>query len=159
MEVFKENKMQIRKAKIEDSARIKEPIKQLGYDLTVEQVEKKVKAYLSQDMYEIFVAEEKGIVLGCITTITYESFCFKNGCCMHIETLIIEQNVRGKGVGNKLIEAVEEYAQSHNCDYIELLTLNSRRKDGTHNFYEKLGYQDQNKNELTYFAKMLKETL
>lgn len=148
--------MIIRKATIEDSARIRELLLQLGYDLEIAQIQKKIAAYLDEKQYEILVAQENGIILGLITAIFYESFCFKSGCCMHIETLIVDDKARGKGVGKQLVSIIEENAvKKYNCDYSELLTLSSRRKDGTHNFYKNLGYQDHDKTNITYFSKML----
>lgn len=145
--------MIIRKATMQDCTRIKELLMQLGYDLPIEQVKSKVSIYLETDMYEILVAEENEVVLGLISVFFYESFCYKAGSCMHIETLIIDENARGKDVGNQLVQAIEKQAQRNNCEYSELLTLELRRKDGTHNFYEKLGYKDQDKAGITYFVK------
>lgn len=148
--------MKIRTAKIEDLESLKILLNQLGYNKPIEWLQQKLENYLNSDMYEVLVAEDGRIIVGFVTLILYESFVFDK--CMHVETLVIDENIRGKGIGAKLMAAAEKFAEENNCNLIELLTLNKRRKDGTHNFYEKLGYQDQDKLELTYFSKMIKES-
>lgn len=147
--------MKIRTAKIEDVETLKTLLNQLEYDKPQEWLQQKLENYLNSDMYEVFVAEDNGIIAGFITLVLYESFVLDK--CMHVETLIIDENIRGKGIGAKLMAAAEKFAEETGCNLIELLTLNNRRKDGTHNFYEKLGFKDQDQAELTYFIKMIKE--
>lgn len=146
--------MIIRNAKIEDVVKIRDLLEQLGYNLSLAIVTKKLEIYLNKDIYKIMVAEEKNEILGFIAAICYESLVLENGC-MHIESLVIDQSARGKGIGHKLIAAIEEYAKDNSYYYSELITSNFRRKGGTHNFYENLGYQDHDKTEITYFSKKL----
>ena len=87
--------------------------------------------------------------------ILYESFVFDK--CMHIESFVIDENMRGKGVGAMLMAASENFAKENGCEFIDLITLSRRRKDGTHNFYEKMGFQDQDGAGLTHFSKILTE--
>jgi N-acetylglutamate synthase-like GNAT family acetyltransferase len=146
--------IEIRQAKIKDLERLKVLLEQLGYDKSKEWLNTKLQIYLNSDIYEVLVAEDDGIIVGFITLTLQESFVFDK--CMHVETLVIDEKIRGKGIGRELMIAAENFARDNSCDLIGLFTLNKRRKDGTHNFYEKMGYQDQDKRELTYFSKMIK---
>jgi ribosomal protein S18 acetylase RimI-like enzyme len=148
--------MIIRKAKMLDLDSLKILLEQLGYDKPTEWFYKKLENYLNSNLYEILVAEDDGKILGFVMLIIYESFVFDK--CMHIETLIIDKNCRGKGIGGKLMAGAEEIAKKEYCNLIELITLNKRKKDGTHNFYEKLGYRDQERTDLTYFSKLFTDT-
>lgn len=148
--------MIIRKVKIDDSERIRILLQQLGHILSLEELRKRVTSYINKDIYEILVAEENEIILGLVVANFYQSFCFETGCILHIEALIVDDKERGRGIGKQLIKAIENKAiKEHNCDYSELLTLAHRKQDGTHNFYENLGYQDQDKTDITYFLKKL----
>lgn len=148
--------MEIRDALIADAPQLQSLLAQLGYALTLEQVEHKLTTYTQKDAHFVWVAHEGSHILGFITFILYECFLFEGGC-VHIESLVVDTEQRGKGIGKKLMHAVEQYAITAGAVFSELITLESRRKDGTHGFYEKLGYKDGTSSGLTYFSKELTE--
>lgn len=55
---------------------------------------------------------------------------------LHISLLFVDENYRGKAIGTKLIEKMENYAKENNLNAITLNTLSFQAKD----FYVKLGY-------------------
>jgi len=63
------------------------------------------------------------------------------GACrpfMVIENVIVAGNYRGKGIGRKLINAIEEAGRTRNC-YYAMFVSGMKRKDA-HAFYKSAGY-------------------
>ena len=61
----------------------------------------------------------------------------------HIECLIVDRNYRNKGVGKKLMLFVEEVAKISRPAIIDLTSGVRRAKDGSHDFYKALGYNNE----------------
>jgi GNAT superfamily N-acetyltransferase len=55
---------------------------------------------------------------------------------LHISILWLEEDVRGKGFGRKLVQAAEQEARQRGCHAVNLDTLDFQALP----FYEKLGY-------------------
>ncbi|MBT2291115.1 GNAT family N-acetyltransferase [Paenibacillus albidus] len=60
---------------------------------------------------------------------------------MVIENVVVSSRARRKGVGKKLMLAIEEAARERDCYYI-ILVSGERRKEA-HIFYEALGYREE----------------
>ncbi len=73
----------------------------------------------------------------------------------HIEALIVEPNYRGQQIGKKLMNYLEELAGKYNPVIIDLTSGYRRAKDGTHAFYEKLGYHNSGEMAKLYLRKEL----
>ena len=80
-----------------------------------------------------------GVIMGIVTTYDEEDYldykCPKQG---EITELIISKKVRSKGIGQQLMEKIENYFKSINCEYvyIDVFAYN----DAAINFYRKQGY-------------------
>lgn len=147
--------MLIRKATLQDAENLIVLLTQMSstYAMNLEMMQQRIKAYETHD-HQLLVAEDNGILVGVIAFNYYEHFRLPKGCC-HIDTLVIDKEQRGKGIGKKLIQEVEHYAAKRGAIAVELITANYRRSDGTHNFYESLGYKDHQTLDYTYFSKSL----
>jgi len=66
-----------------------------------------------------------------------------------ISCFAVDENVRGKGIGNMLEEHFTKLAIERKCDRIEVHC--HLRRVGAHRFYERQGYTESPK----YFIKML----
>lgn len=55
-----------------------------------------------------------------------------------IDSLIVDKNQRGKGVGKKLVAAVEMFGKEHKAHKVYLFTMEEWQAS---KFYKKLGYQ------------------
>ena len=58
---------------------------------------------------------------------------------MVIENVIVSGNLRGKGIGKKLMTEIERIGKEKNC-YYTMFVSGSQRKEA-HKFYESLGYK------------------
>jgi GNAT superfamily N-acetyltransferase len=119
--------------------------------MNTEQMRKRIHAF-DRELHQLLVAEKDGVILGAIAFGCFEMFRLQGKCC-HIDTLIIDKKHRGSGIGKQLLEMAEKYAVESGCVSVELITANHRRLDGTHDFYERRGYQDHLKKDYTYFSK------
>lgn len=83
-----------------------------------------------------------GLIMGCIPT--YDEFDYLDYKCPkrgEITELIVTNKIRSKGVGQELINKMEEYFKSVGCEYI-IVDVFSYNEIGI-NFYNKKGYHSR----------------
>lgn len=49
--------------------------------------------------------------------------CFVPLKCMHLMDIVVDQNMRGKGIGKALIDRIKQWAKEQEADYLELSVL------------------------------------
>jgi len=103
------------------------------------------------EKYSIFLKNEQGKVLGGVIV----TFLW-NG--MEIDSLWVDESIRGKGWGRKLMDAVEKEGIKRGCTVAYTNTFPWQAPE----FYEKLGYSEYGKLEdfpkgyfLSYYSKKL----
>jgi ribosomal protein S18 acetylase RimI-like enzyme len=64
------------------------------------------------------------------------SFCNFYGC-LYIDNLWVEESLRGKGYGTKLMMSAEKFGKEHGCHFATVNTMDWEALD----FYKKLGFQ------------------
>ncbi|MBH0168379.1 MAG: N-acetyltransferase family protein [Bacillota bacterium] len=86
----------------------------------------------------LFVYEEDGELIGTLTL----NICLQ---ALHgyrpygvVENIIVHEDFRGRNIGRKLLQHVEDYCRSIDCHRIMLLS-NSKR-DRAHQFFEREGF-------------------
>lgn len=95
---------------------------------------------------KIFVAVDNEKVMGMIAGFvqTYDErdkldySCPKKG---FVAELIVSKNARSGGIGTKLLNKMEEYFKSINCEYCQIDVFASN--ENAKKFYQKKGYQDR----------------
>jgi GNAT superfamily N-acetyltransferase len=92
----------------------------------------------NKDYYILCAKDENNKLLGSVMGIVCADICGDCQPFMVLENMIVSENARGKGIGRKLVEQLEEYAKQRNCTYIMLVSLIKRK--GAHKFYESLGF-------------------
>ena len=114
--------------------------------------EKELEEILQDDEKPVLVYEEDGEVLGyCFGMIQTESSNnLQELKTLYIDDLCVEEGQRKKGIGTKLLKAMEELAKSENCYHI---TLNVWAFNDTAERF----YRDQGLKPLkTYLEKIIK---
>lgn len=86
----------------------------------------------------IFVAVLDGKVVGSTTMIVEPKFIHDGGYVGHIEDVVVAKEYQGKGIGEKLVGALLDYAKKNNC-YKTILDC----KDDVKPFYEKIGFKKE----------------
>jgi GNAT superfamily N-acetyltransferase len=145
--------MIIRPARKEDAEQLVILLAQMGanYQRSVTEIADRISAF-NQKNHQLLVAEEDDRLVGVIAFGCYEQFRLQ-GCCCHIDTLVIDSNARGKGIGKQLLVKAEAYAHQQGATEIELTTANYRKITGTHAFYKARGYKDHLEIDCSYFVK------
>lgn len=134
---------EIRLAELNDAEKLLPLMEQLGYPQTIETLKSRINLFLKQDGYGIALAEEISTrnIVGWIAW-SKSNLIVSSAVRLHIEGLIVDQKFRGKGVGKALMRHVENIAENNTPCIIDLTSGERRAKDGSHEFYAALGYEN-----------------
>ncbi|MDR3599260.1 MAG: GNAT family N-acetyltransferase [Desulfosporosinus sp.] len=89
--------------------------------------------------YKIFVVEDNKRMIGTCSLIMIDNLGHKGAKLAVAESMIINPDYRGRGLGSKLMQFVMAKAKEENC-YKLMLSSNKKRVEA-HRFYEQLGFQ------------------
>ena len=132
------DEFRIRAAGTEDVAALANLVTELGYPSSVEDMRWRFEGISSDPLHETFVAESGKEVVGMVgirLERTYEA----DGGCARVMALVVSSEHRGRGAGQALISAAEEWARGRGAGTIVLTT--HKRRTGAHQFYRSLGYE------------------
>lgn len=91
-----------------------------------------VKEYLSKKSVIFFVCEENGKILGVIMIHLWKSY-------INLETMVVDKNARGKGIGKMLMNHVENFARKKKITWLEGITrIQNKEMQG---LFAKLNYK------------------
>ena len=136
--------------KVEDFTSLTGLLGELGYPSAPENVTDRLNKIMNDSNFKTFVAETNGKVVGFIglcKSYAYE----KNGCYVRIVALVVNEQYRNCGIGTKLINSAEKWANDEGAFAIGLASGIQRKE--AHAFYSNRGYIIQNKE--YYFWKSL----
>lgn len=109
---------------------------------------KKVEEVISREQLEeliankeIFVAKLENRIVGYVTIKIVEKTnpSMRYRVQISIEAICVNENVRGKGIGTKLLEFVKEFGKQNGCTDM-YLTVNEENENAI-NLYEKFGFR------------------
>ncbi|MFA5730344.1 MAG: GNAT family N-acetyltransferase [Candidatus Paceibacterota bacterium] len=139
--------MEIRLAKIEDEKSVLKLLDELGEELNNKTIYSEhnieaqkiggpiFKEIISREDTYIFVAVENEEIVGLVTFYLLPNI--RHGMHRgHIEYFVVSKNMRGKGVGTKLFDAIKNFCRKSNIKVIKLDTNNDLE---AHSFYSKNG--------------------
>ena len=131
----------IRLASLGDAERMAYLCHQLGYAAEEQHVRQRLPAVMSSNDHAVFVAEQAGSpLLGWVHV--FRCFLVHTDPEAQIGALIIDATVRRSGVGQRLMQAAEQWAREQGC-WAVYLRSNKERLDA-HQFYHKIGYETVN---------------
>ena len=105
---------------------------------------------LSDPNHHIIVCEEDGRIVSSCVCVIIPNLTHGQRPYAFIENVITDENYRGRGLATACLDYAREIAQRENCYKMMLLT--GSKKESTLNFYERAGY---NKNDKTAFIMWL----
>ncbi len=105
-------------------------------DLGKEKANEILKKIKSNPSHVIFVAILDSKVVGSTTMIIEPKFIHNGGKVAHIEDVVVTKEYQGKGIGEKLIRSLLDYAKKNDC-YKTILDSS----DDVKPFYEKIGFK------------------
>lgn len=130
--------VKIRRALLTDVRRIAALSAQLGYPTTFNQMAPRLKKALRDKNGACFVAETPrngviGWVHVCVARLLeVEPRADVNG-------LVVDERVRSRGVGARLLEAAERWARKMHC--LGMSVRSNVIRERTHEFYQRQGYE------------------
>ena len=80
---------------------------------------------------KLYVEDEKGYLLAGLVAETF-------GNWLEIEYLFVKEELRGQGIGSKLLQQAESEAKNRNCCFAFVNTYQFQAPD----FYQKYGYKE-----------------
>jgi N-acetylglutamate synthase-like GNAT family acetyltransferase len=125
----------IRKAELSDSQSTRKLLSQLGYEVTLSDLEGSLESNTRDD--EIYVAQMASQVIGLMTVIYFDYFPTQKKIC-RITSIVVDECAQGKGVGTKLIDFAKKLSLSHCCSHLEVTTALAR--ESTQKYYENIGF-------------------
>lgn len=125
----------VRQALATDAQRIAALAGQLGYDVPVAHVERQLERMDEQQTIFVAVVPRAGVV-GWIGVALCETLTDSGRA--DIQGLVVEDEYRGNGIGQLLVQAAEEWARHRNCTSVRLVSNVVRER--AHEFYKRLGY-------------------
>ncbi len=131
----------VRVAQVSDIPSLVPLMKQLGYPTSQKELAARFKRFIKNDGYSVVVAVSEDKVVGFVAWSVSSVFVLDK-VRFHIEGLIVDEKYRGYGVGKKLMLFVEDIARKFSPAIIDLTSGLRRAKDGSHEFYKTLGYQN-----------------
>ena len=101
-----------------------------------------VLGLLANETAEVFVVEHKGELLGLVQAAVKDSPSLSilvPRCYVAVDTLVVKENFRKQGIGQKLMDTVHHWAKSKGASEIELNVYEFNQEAIA--FYQKLGYK------------------
>jgi GNAT superfamily N-acetyltransferase len=131
--------MKIEKMKPVDLPEILILAEQLGYPNSLDDLKSRFEEIKDNSDYALFVAKaESNQIIGYIQ-VNKESHSLLSSSRAEIAALIVDKDVRNKGVGAELLKHAEAWARENNLDIVRLRS-NIIRTDA-HRFYQRNGYE------------------
>lgn len=87
---------------------------------------------------EVIVAEEQGRVIGTAMMMIVPNLTHGALPWAIVENVVVENDLRGTGVGKLLMEYIREKAVNAGCYKIQLMS--DKRRSEAHKFYRTIGY-------------------
>jgi GNAT superfamily N-acetyltransferase len=130
----------IRAAEEADAPAITALLHELGYPSnTDEEVAGRLTHWSGRDDLLVLVAVVGARVVG-VAALALTPYFERPGCRGRLVALVVDAQVREKGVGRQLLAATERQASARGCVCMEISS--ARHRAGAHAFYVALGYAD-----------------
>ena len=105
-------------------------------DLSPKKAKEIFKKIKSDKNYKVYVAVLDSKVVGTTTLFIEQKFIHDGGKVGHIEDVAVRKEYQSKGVGQKIVKALLEYAKKEGC-YKTILDCTN----DLISFYEKIGFK------------------
>lgn len=140
--------IEIREATAHDAQAIQALLTQLGYAQSLEFIAKKIQLFESDERQFIFVADIDCKLAGFLSLTMIPQIALE-GDFARIAYVCVDQQFRGKRIGQTLVAYAEQIAKKWGCNRMELHSGDHRKQ--AHEFYLGQNYEDAPK----YFRKFL----
>jgi len=112
-------------------------LRQLGYDLTLNELEQRFNLVVKSPEHSVLVCEAEGKVVGLLHI--YGRPALEKPAEAIIQSIVVDKAYRKVGIGNKLVAAAELWATKQGYGSIALYSRTDR--DDAHAFYSQMDYR------------------
>ena len=129
----------VREVSRQDAREVMLLSQQLGYDISLPEINANIETLLKDDDNKVFVAEHNNNVIGWIgaaLVLTIQSLPF-----CEIRGLVVDEKFRKNNIGKLLLEKAIKWSKEKGCKKLRV-RCNVKRKD-THAFYMHLGFTEK----------------
>jgi ribosomal protein S18 acetylase RimI-like enzyme len=128
----------IRRARAADAEALLPLLDQLGYPLAGGDVARVLEELLDDPAHLVLVAEEDGRVVGYVNA-NFRSQLHHLAPVGTIDELVVDEEFRGRRIGERLVEAVLEEGRRRGADVVEVTT--HERRERARAFYRRCGFE------------------
>ena len=129
----------VRDARPDDVPGMARLLDALGYPCTPEELAARLDAFTAAGERALVAVRPSGGALLGLLTLHVTPVLHRTGPVGRLTLLVVDEAVRGQGVGRSLVEAGEAWLAERGCVLVEVTS--NRRRSGAHAFYERLGYE------------------
>lgn len=126
----------IRPMTTRDAAAVAELTRQLGYEVTAEEIVDRYDKLVSTPGSVALVAENDGRIVGWVQAL--DRVLLQWNRVLEIGGLVVDQSRRGEGIGALLVDAVAQWARQNG--HTTLFVRSNVVREGAHDFYPALGF-------------------
>ncbi len=112
---------------------------QLGYPVDAETIARRLRDIEQRRAGAVLVAEIDGSVAGWAHVLPQHRM--EHDANAELAGLVVDERMRGSGIGTALLHAVEAWAREHG--YPELIVRSNVIRDRAHRFYLREGYAEK----------------
>ena len=120
-----------------DTTAIARLLDQLGHPGDSDDIPRRVTAIVGDPDAAMWIAEVEGRVAGFGTALLIDAI-HMNGRVAQLTSLVVDEALRGRGIGAQLVAEAERWARERGALRISLTSALHRR--AAHAFYERIGY-------------------
>lgn len=128
--------VKIRKMTPVDGAAVTSLAQDLGYEVTLGQICERIGAIQEDNLAVAYVATADGVVVGWIQA--HDRRLLQYPRVLEIGGIAVLEDLRGEGIGRRLVEAVSEWGQARGHDW--LWVRSNTQRNNAHQFYESVGF-------------------
>jgi len=111
---------------------------QLGYECASTEIRNRMNQMGDPNQYAVYVAElPGGQIAGWIGVYMFRAVELDGFA--EISGLVVDQQIRSRGIGKALLDVAEQWARSHGCNSVSVHSNVSR--EHAHCFYMRNGYE------------------
>ena len=126
----------VRPATVGDAPHVAQLSGQLGYPVAVDTIATRLARLLDRTGDVVLVAEANGEVVGWVHG--SEQALLESATRCELLGLVVDARHRTRGIGRRLVAAVESWAEGRGLQLVSVRSNVSRTE--SHPFYERLGY-------------------
>ncbi|HEY7246122.1 MAG TPA: GNAT family N-acetyltransferase [Xanthobacteraceae bacterium] len=127
----------LRPAKEADAKHVAMLLAELGYPSNETGVRDRLRRALPDRGSCLLVAQSESEVVGLASAELVPYFPNGSTIC-RVTALVVSPHHRSRGIGEKLVAGVADYARQHHCSGIEITSAEHRLE--AHRFYQRLGF-------------------